>query len=477
MNSETEKNLQIKAFDEICDCIFNDDKTVEAHANNMKHIYGSLFDTKESNLDLMKAMNAFKIAFDKNPNETIKKILENQIFRKSFAEVFTPDFLINEMTKKLPKFVWKNPNLKWLDNSCGSGNFLVFIKNKLMKTLSDAIPDKDAREKHILENMLYGIDIQAKNIVIASFRLDNQSQFDLNLVQHDALTHDYWNTKFDIVVGNPPYDASQNNQGKRGGGDSLWDKFVIKALDNLIEDGYLCYVHPTGWRKPQTEKSSNKKINEVMFSKQILYLNMNNTEDGKRVFDAGTRFDFYVIQNSSANRATVVVDEENVTTKINLANRKFLPNKNFDLIEKLYAKNGEATLNVIFNVSNYETRKDWVSETEDATFCYPLVHTTPRDGVRYRYSSRNDNGHFGISKVIFGDSGIHDCIIDLDGNYGMTQHSIALEVESLEEAENFKKALTSSKFSDFLESMMWSNYQIDWRIFLNMKKDFWTEFV
>jgi hypothetical protein len=93
------------------------------------------------------------------------------------------------------------------------------------------------------------------------------------------------------------------------------------------------------------------------------------------------------------------------------------------------------------------------------------------------YSSTNSNGHFGISKVIFGDSGIYHCIVDLDGAYGMTQHSMALEVDSLEEAENFKKALLSSKFSEFLESMMWSNYQIDWRLFLNMKKDFWKEFV
>lgn len=128
MITNVDKDLQVKAFDEICDCIFNDDKAVETHLSNMKHIYESLFNTKESNIDLMKAMNAFKIAFEKNPNETIKSILENTIFVKSFGEVFTPEYLINDMTKKLPKFVWKNPNLKWLDNSCGTGNFLVFIK-------------------------------------------------------------------------------------------------------------------------------------------------------------------------------------------------------------------------------------------------------------------------------------------------------------------------------------------------------------
>jgi hypothetical protein len=44
------------------------------------------------------------------------------------------------------------------------------------------------------------------------------------------------------------------------------------------------------------------------------------------------------------------------------------------------------------------------------------------------YSNRNDLGMFGVSKVIFGDSGINDVVIDMEGKYGMTQHAIALEV-------------------------------------------------
>ena len=39
-----------------------------------------------------------------------------------------------------------------------------------------------------------------------------------------------WNVdKFDAVIGNPPYNNSQNNEGKKGGGDLLWNKFVINS--------------------------------------------------------------------------------------------------------------------------------------------------------------------------------------------------------------------------------------------------------
>jgi hypothetical protein len=93
------------------------------------------------------------------------------------------------------------------------------------------------------------------------------------------------------------------------------------------------------------------------------------------------------------------------------------------------------------------------------------------------FSSRNDLGHFGTSKVIFGDAGINDVIIDINGKYGMTQHAIAIKVYDLDEANALKKALLSVKFKDLLKSCSFSNFQIDWRMFMYFKKDFWKEFI
>ena len=66
----------------------------------------------------------------------------------------------------------------------------------------------------------------------------------------------------------------------------------------------------------------------------------------------------------------------------------------------------------------------------------PIIDTYYYTKRRYMYSSRNDNGHFGITKVIFGDSGVFNPLIDIEGNYGMTQHAMAIEVDDLEEAKN-----------------------------------------
>jgi hypothetical protein len=287
------------------------------------------------------------------------------------------------------------------------------------------------------------------------------------------------NMKFDVGLGNPPYQKTQVAKGKRGGGETLWDKFVIKTLNDVVkEGGYLCFIHPTLWRKPQSEKSSSREVNKLMMSKQIHYLEMHNTIDGMKTFEAGTRYDWYVMENTEIYKPTIINGEDRVNVEVDLRNYKFIPNFNLDFFNKLLpTNNNEETVGIIFNRTNYGTDKDWVIDTLDETHIYPLIHSTPKGGTRYKYSSRNDKGHFGIPKVIFGDSGIYDVIIDMNGEFGMTQHSMAIQVTNLEEAENIKKVLLSKKFTKFLETCMWSNFQIDWRLFSYLKKDFWKEFL
>jgi len=214
----------------------------------------------------------------------------------------------------------------------------------------------------------------------------------------------------------------------------------------------------------------------LMMNKQIHYLEMHNSKDGMKIFNAGTRYDFYILENTLIYKRTIINGEDRKDISIDLSGYNFIPNSGLLLFNKLLSsvKNDN---NIIFNRTNYGTDKDWVSDKEDDIFRYKLVHSTPKSGTRYKYSSRNDKGHFGISKVIFGDSGINDVIIDMKGDYGMTQHSMAIRVSSFEEAVNIRKALLSHKFSEFLKTVMWSNFQIDWRLFLYLKKDFWKEFI
>ena len=72
----------------------------------------------------------------------------------STGEVFTPPWLVEEMIDSYPIEDLKDPNATFLDNSAGSGNFLMGLKNRLMKYHS---------EEHILNNMLYGVEYMEDN--------------------------------------------------------------------------------------------------------------------------------------------------------------------------------------------------------------------------------------------------------------------------------------------------------------------------
>ncbi len=54
----------------------------------------------------------------------------------------------------------------------------------------------------------------------------------------------------------------------------------------------------------------------------------------------------------------------------------------------------------------------------------------------------------------------------------MTQHAMAIK-DSKVNLQKIKKALDSKEFNEILKACLWSNFQIDWRLFTYLKKDFW----
>ena len=66
---------------------------------------------------------------------------------------------------------------------------------------------------------------------------------------------------------------------------------------------------------------------------------------------------------------------------------------------------------------------------------YPCVHSTPQNGLRYMYSSINNKGIFATPKVIFGDSGENNMVVDIDGQYGMTQHAMCIASRDIQESK------------------------------------------
>ena len=277
---------------------------------------------------------------------------------------------------------------------------------------------------------------------------------------------------FDVVVMNPPYQAPQEAKGKRGGGSQLWHKFVAKSLNDWVsDDGYVVAVHPSLWRKPNTGRAICSGMFELMtHDHHMEYLEIHDTKDGMKTFGAGTRYDWYVIAKNKEG-TTTVKDQKGTVSNIDLKERSWLPNHSFQQVFDLLGDGA----GVIYDRSAYGNDKPHTSREKDSNYPYELIHSTTKSGIKYFYSSTDQNGHFGIKKAIFGTSGLHDVVIDTSCQYGMTDNAIALPIEDHQDGVKLKSYLTSEKFRNILHACSWSNFRIEWRMFTYFKEGFWRD--
>ena len=273
------------------------------------------------------------------------------------------------------------------------------------------------------------------------------------------------------MVGNPPYNAN----GCKNSGNVIWNLFVKKILKSLLSpQGYLLFIHPSMWRKPETERSKNKGMFKMMVQdRQLLYLDINDKKAGRKTFNCDTCYDWYLLENKPRYTTTIIKSNDQQIHHIDTALWHWLPNHSYDLVLPLLTQEEQ---NIIINCrSTYGMDKSWTQETKDEVYCYPLIHTTPMKGVRYYYSSKiiPNCGMFGVSKIIFGDGGIKTPVVDFEGKYGMTNHSMALPISSEEEGQEIALALTSPQFKVILNACLWSNFRVDWCLFNWLKPEFW----
>tara|TARA_R100000951_G_scaffold12351_1_gene9956 strand:- start:494 stop:901 length:408 start_codon:yes stop_codon:yes gene_type:complete len=74
---------------------------------------------------------------------------------KKTGEVFTPEWLVDEMLDRLPLDLFKSPSKTYLDPACGSGNILVRVLDKKIKSGSTPLQALQS---------IYGVDLMADNI-------------------------------------------------------------------------------------------------------------------------------------------------------------------------------------------------------------------------------------------------------------------------------------------------------------------------
>lgn len=409
-------------------------------------------------------------------NEQILNIIESNLVirekeKKQFGEVFTPIKYVLETIHKLPKKNWENPYFKWLDPACGIGNFPVIVYYKLMNGLKKIIKNPETRSKHIIENMLYMVELNKKNVDTCRkiFKLINKHAkpniYNMNFFNFNP------EFEFHIIMGNPPWNKARK-QGEFGGG-VLWDKFITRSFDILSKNGYLCFMTPSGWRSP----GKYNKLWKFMCNKQIIYIHIFSKQQAKNIFNIMSRFDIYIIRNKENKKKTQIVDENNIKHAINLKKWPFLPNSAYKEIKPILTSYTKG-INVIYD-NYYHSQNKLTQSKKDHIFRHPIIHSIKKSGFRLIYSS-SKKSHFGISKVILSKNEKQYDFkeqIDFTGKYGLSEVAFGIPIKSKKEGELLLKAINTEKFKKILAACKWSLFQTPPHMFCYFKKDFYKYFM
>ena len=131
--------------------------------------------------------------------------------------IYTPKNIREYITNQsFQKFTKKSLNkIQIADIACGCGGFLIDASREVKTKTNKSY-------KKIFEENIYGVDIQKYSVertkillaLLAITEGEDEEDFEFNIDVGDTLSYDWEATKFDMILGNPPYVCSRNMDDK-----------------------------------------------------------------------------------------------------------------------------------------------------------------------------------------------------------------------------------------------------------------------
>lgn len=369
--------------------------------------------------------------------EEIKARENDKTNKSTLGEVFTPTNMIDEIFSQFPQRVWKNPNLKWLDTSCGLGQFPAILYITLMRSLKSSIKNDRQRSTHILKNMIYMVEFNKESVTqcVSLFHRINPT-CKVNIRHGDFLKFnggEKWPSQFDCIVGNPPY-----NIGGTGlsGQKRTHIAFTEHSLQLLSTNGFLSFICPPSYREANTPM--NQLFRDV--GGYFCYIRVYGAEETFKIFHIQGRVDAFIFHKSASREKTVFVDEYLYKTHVYLELDCHIPNFGLSIFQKLYRlvkANG--------HVEAYRTSD--LSTSKITTLCkkegpQKVLHLIIKEGKRI-FKTGKSQDIATTPKLLLNGLGVPYVLYDKEGKYAVSQSPVVV----LRPNQSLVKFATSSLFT------------------------------
>jgi hypothetical protein len=200
--------------------------------------------------------------------------------------------LVDEILDQLPDHMFTSDSTTFLDPAFGGGQFLREVVTRL---LSAGHSDDNIRSR------IYGCEI-------TNFRVKYATQLGKvisdNLIKADFLSHDWGTMKFDVILGNPPYQDKSGNENSSNSAD-LYARFVEQSIQ--LTKSYVAMVIPSAW-----SGARDSRLKDLLFEQhKCTHFNTH----GKKWFDVDMNTCWFITQ---LHRQGVTEVSDNLGNKVHM---------------------------------------------------------------------------------------------------------------------------------------------------------------
>lgn len=331
--------------------------------------------------------------------------------------------LVHAMLDQLPGSVWASKSTTFFDPAIGGGQFVREIEKRLKE---------HGHEDSNIKTRVFGCESSLLNIKYAL----NKYRLVGDYVADDFLEKDFKDMKFDVIVGNPPYQDGT----KEGGQNKIYNMICKKSLSLLKKDGVMAFITPT---------SVLKKSKRFSLINQPGLKSVNFSANG--YFDVGINICSWVVDKTYGSTQVQVTNCDGSIDVQDNANPIYdytTVDKDFTILYNALKQATDSPEKRMFRENNFG---DAISKKKTGAFTH-VLYSINKEGDKeiFGYSKRIPFFHkkkkiiIPMTKTLNNDS----ILFDTEDFYVAY---LCTEIKNKTQADNIKSFLLSDYFKEHAE--------------------------